>query len=173
MSTTTAQQRRGKAQVKSDTTTAVLSPTITRLDGTVSSTTATSTSLMTETMHPAHPALPPIAPTMAVVHRRFCGTGPYDKHWLNLDCCGLFCAFLPYCLHLYGIYAKCFILLPPWMSYTVEQERILACWGQWHRFFFTTIAILAMVAHFQAMTTDPGAVPPDARPLDEDLQQLQ
>ena len=149
MSTTTA-QRRGKAQVKTDTTTAVLSPTITRLDGNGSSTTtATSTSLLTETMHPSHPALPPIAPTMAVVHRRFCGTGPFDKHWLNLDCCGLFCAFLTYCLHLYGIYAVCFILLPPWMSYTVDQERVLSFWGQWHRFFFTTIKVLDMVAQFQ------------------------
>ena len=34
-----------------------------------------------------------------------------------------------------------------------------------HRALFVSIALLAVVAHFNAMTTDPGAVPPDATPL--------
>eukprot|EP00522_Entomoneis_paludosa_P002469 CAMPEP_0172467598 /NCGR_PEP_ID=MMETSP1065-20121228/59370_1 /TAXON_ID=265537 /ORGANISM="Amphiprora paludosa, Strain CCMP125" /LENGTH=88 /DNA_ID=CAMNT_0013224781 /DNA_START=42 /DNA_END=305 /DNA_ORIENTATION=+ len=25
----------------------------------------------------------------ATVRRQFCGTGPFDHHWLNVDCCGL------------------------------------------------------------------------------------
>ena len=29
------------------------------------------------------------------------------------------------------------------------------------------VAVLAIAAHFKAMTTDPGAVPPDAIPLEE------
>ena len=54
---------------------------------------------------------------IATVYRKQCGTGPFDKNWLNLDCCGLFCAMLTYALHTYGCYAVCVVLLPPWMSY--------------------------------------------------------
>ena len=36
-----------------------------------------------------------------------------------------------------------------------------------HRTLFILIATLAITAHFKAMTTDPGAVPPDANPLPE------
>jgi DHHC palmitoyltransferase len=135
------------------------------------------------------------AVTRATVRRNFCGTGPFDKHWLNVDCCGLFCAFLTYCLHVYGVYAVCFVLIPPWMSVIVNNnngdtdgrstttgeqqrqllhhnsshspppERYLTIAGQLNRFVFITMALLACVAHFKAMTTDPGAVPPDAKPL--------
>lgn len=52
----------------------------------------------------------------ATVVRRRCGTSPFDRHWLNLDCCGLFCAGITYWLHLYGCYAVCNVLIPPWMS---------------------------------------------------------
>ena len=41
-----------------------------------------------------------------------------------------------------------------------------------HRTLFITIAALAVFAHFKAMTTDPGAVPPDANPL-PDLEELE
>lgn len=37
---------------------------------------------------------------------------------------------------------------------------------------FITIAALAVTAHFKAMTTDPGAVPPDANPLPDNLDEL-
>lgn len=129
----------------------------------------------------------------AVVRRRFCGTGPFDRHWLNLDCCGLTCAAFTYILHLYGVYAICFILLPPWMSYDLELAgsshsvggapvtatstgnlsatsttmRVLSWAGRFHQAAFTIVAILAILSHFKAMTTDPGAVPPDAKPLEE------
>jgi palmitoyltransferase len=39
--------------------------------------------------------------------------------------------------------------------------------GHFHRLGFTMVAVLAVYAHFKAMTTDPGAVPPDAVPLEE------
>ena len=54
---------------------------------------------------------------VATVYRRHCGTSPFDKNWLNLDCCGLFCAGLTYFLHMYGCWAVCWVLLPPWMTY--------------------------------------------------------
>lgn len=105
---------------------------------------------------------------VATVKRRKYGTGPFDENWLNLDCCGLFCAMITYGLHFYGVYAVCLVLLPPWMSETSELGvRSLTVTGHFHRLCFTSIAVLAVAAHFKAMTTDPGAVPPDAIPLDE------
>lgn len=103
---------------------------------------------------------------VAAVVRRNCGTSPFDKHWLNVDCCGLFCAGFTYCLHLYGCYAVCFVLLPPWMSSEDEEgERKLTIWGIFHSISFCIVAFLAILSHFKAMTTDPGAVPPDAEPV--------
>lgn len=105
---------------------------------------------------------------VATVKRHKCGTGPFDEHWLNLDCCGLLCATLTYGLHLFAVYAVCVVLLPPWMSETNELGvRSLTLVGHFHRLCFTVIAVLAVSAHFKAMTTDPGAVPPDAIPLEE------
>jgi palmitoyltransferase len=102
-------------------------------------------------------------PLKAEVKRKKFGTSPFDENWLNLDCCGLFCAFITYCLHIYGIYTVCLILIPPWMSSLDEDGvRSISLMGHFHRLAFTTVAVLAMSAHFKAMTTDPGAVPPDA-----------
>jgi len=111
---------------------------------------------------------PPVA--VARVRRNFCGTGPFDRYWLNLDCCGLICALFTYGLHLYSVYAVALILLPPWMSYKDETtgERHMTVAGVLHRTLFTAIAAVAIISHFKAMTTDPGAVPPDAKPLDLD-----
>lgn len=107
---------------------------------------------------------------VATVRRNFCGTGPFDKHWLNLDCCGLLCALFTYALHLYGVYAVTLILLPPWMSHTDTDTgiRTISVAGFLHRVAFTLIAVLAVFSHFKAMTTDPGAVPPDAKPLEDE-----
>jgi hypothetical protein len=110
---------------------------------------------------------------VATVKRRLFGTGPFDRYWLNLDCCGLFCAALTYGLHAFACYVVCNILIPPWMSTAIMEDvdngtlttRALSTWGQIHMISFCTIAALAVCSHFQAMTTDPGAVPPDARPL--------
>eukprot|EP00934_Nitzschia_sp_Nitz4_P002202 Nitzschia sp. Nitz4//scaffold2_size372955//342830//344085//NITZ4_000475-RA/size372955-snap-gene-0.54-mRNA-1//1//CDS//3329546934//2202//frame0 len=105
---------------------------------------------------------------VATVRRRKFGTGPFDKNWLNLDCCGLFCAGITYALHIYALYCVCWILLPPWMSETNEDGvRSLTLMGHFHRTAFSFVAIMAIAAHFKAMTTDPGAVPPDAAPLEE------
>lgn len=112
---------------------------------------------------------------VATVKRSTWGTSPFDKHWLNLDCCGLICASLTYMLHMYGIYAFGWILLPPWFSIMDEDGyRTLSFGCTFHRTLFILIASLAVFAHFKAMTTDPGAVPPDANPLPdpEELESL-
>lgn len=57
----------------------------------------------------------------ATVKRNTYGTQPFDKHWLNLDCCGLVCASLTYMLHAYGVYSFGWILLPPWFSVMDED----------------------------------------------------
>jgi len=105
---------------------------------------------------------------VAKVKRNKFGTSPWDENWLNLDCCGLFCAAITYMLHIYGVVCVCVILIPPWMS-TVDEDgiRTISMMGHLNRVAFTLVAILAVFAHFQAMTTDPGAVPPDAIPLEE------
>lgn len=105
---------------------------------------------------------------VASVKRQKYGTGPFDENWLNLDCCGLLCALITYGLHCYGVYAVCLILIPPWMSETDEEGvRSLTLAGHFHRLCFTATAVLAVAAHYKAMTTDPGAVPPDAVPLED------
>ena len=111
---------------------------------------------------------------VATVKRNKCGTSPFDETWLNLDCCGLFCAGITYGLHMYAIYAVCLVLLPPWMSETDEDGvRSLTFMGHFHRLAFTSTAVLAVAAHFKAMTTDPGAVPPDALPLEENNKDVE
>ena len=44
----------------------------------------------------------------------------------------------------------------------------LSIWGAFHTITFTIVTILAVASHFKAMTTDPGAIPPDAEPLPVD-----
>jgi DHHC palmitoyltransferase len=124
---------------------------------------------------------PPAIVRVATVRRNMFGTGPFDKHWLNLDCCGLICALFTYFLHGFGVYAVNFVLLPPWMSnsYTIatatthdsgettaaDTVRTLSFFGLFHTFGFLFVSFMAIASHFYAMTTDPGAVPPDAKPL--------
>jgi len=102
----------------------------------------------------------------ATVRRRKFGTGPFDESWLNVDCCGLTCACVTYALHAYAVYTVCFIMIPPWMSVKGEDgERNLTSFGMLNRFAFSAIACMACLSHFKAMTTNPGAVPPDAKPV--------
>lgn len=103
---------------------------------------------------------------VATVRRRKFGTSPFDEHWLNVDCCGLTCALITYALHAYAVYTVCFIMIPPWMSFKGEDGiRYLTTAGMFNRVAFTSVAVMACLSHFYAMTTNPGAVPPDAKPV--------
>lgn len=150
-----------------------------------------SSSTIATTVEDTSPPPPPPPLPMATVKRRMFGTSAFDKHWLNMDCCGLVCAAITYGLHLYGLYTVCFVLVPPWMSIvdpsiadnnvvdnnattlaSQQQQlqhdpahRTLTMWGHFHRSLFAILTVLACISHFYAMTTDPGAVPPDAAPL--------
>jgi len=109
-------------------------------------------------------------PLLATVVRNRFGTGPFDKNWLNVDCCGLVCAAFTYLLHLFGCYVVCIVLIPSWMKYEGEDGvRKLTGWGIFHSIGFCLVAIMAIISHLKAMFTDPGAVPPDAEPVPDNL----
>lgn len=79
-----------------------------------------------------------------------------------------FCRETHFFHHLFDlpVYTVCFIMIPPWMSEPdADGVRWTTFAGKLHTTMFITIAALACVSHFKAMTTDPGAVPPDAKPL--------
>ena len=184
-----------------------ISPLITKGQSGSASLFADPAATTTTASNPDSSASPGTSAAVATVRRRQCGTSPFDKHWLNLDCCGLFCAGLTYCLHIYGCYVVCRILLPPWMShvydgvtgmvleptypvrekgmtramirdlikqplYPPDSVRRLTFWGWTHCLLFCAVAAMAVASHFKAMTTDPGAVPPDAAPLPNPMDRL-
>ena len=67
---------------------------------------------------------------------------------------------------MYGMYAYCLVLLPPWLSSMNDDGyRTLSASCYVNRSVFCTISCLAMYSHYCAMLTNPGAVPPDALPL--------
>eukprot|EP00520_Triparma_pacifica_P013760 CAMPEP_0118661596 /NCGR_PEP_ID=MMETSP0785-20121206/16373_1 /TAXON_ID=91992 /ORGANISM="Bolidomonas pacifica, Strain CCMP 1866" /LENGTH=199 /DNA_ID=CAMNT_0006555065 /DNA_START=130 /DNA_END=730 /DNA_ORIENTATION=+ len=115
---------------------------------------------------------------------RLFGTSPNSKYWLNLDCCGLFCAVITWFLHIWASYTLIFRLLSPWMgpnavptiklsAKDLDVNPLLAAnaptnrsgWYEFHVVAFITIMGLALVSHGRAMMTDPGAVPVDAKPV--------
>lgn len=115
----------------------------------------------------------------------FCGTHYGTKQWLNLDCCGLFCAGITWFLHIWAAYCVVGKLLYPWFlvdpatsapshSHSISSDNsanpptsfqrngfLFAL----HSTSFVLIAAFALVAHLKAMITDPGAVPEDALPV--------
>ena len=82
------------------------------------------------------------------------GTSHDARYWLNTQCCGLACAVITYCLIAYAMFAIHTGVLPPSRS----------SWDFGHLVAFDIMAILGVVSHFRAMTTDPGAVPKHAQP---------
>ena len=87
--------------------------------------------------------------TMAKVRRNYCGTGPFDHKWLNLDCCGLFCAMITYMLHFYAIYTVVFILLPPWMN--TDASNLVRTTGLGNNTTTTDVSNVAAAAARQMM----------------------
>merc|ERR1719421_437643 len=63
----------------------------------------------------------------------------------------------------YGMFAVTAKLVYPWLG--------LSYLGLFFIVSFDGLSLLAMYSHFAAMTTDPGSVPPAARPLASDLKE--
>ena len=93
-----------------------------------------------------------------------CGTQHGTKFWLNYEGCGVLCAFIVYGLQLYGSYVVTWHILDPWVGIT-------SLTGIGHFLNFNTLTFLGILSHWKCMTTDPGAVPKDARPLPSDIQE--
>jgi palmitoyltransferase len=108
------------------------------------------------------------------------GTSPSHPRWLNLDCCGLFCALLTFALHIWAAYTVIGKVLYPWFMMGPDvppdpaaKRHQTSGFSRFdsppvfyaHSLAFLALAALALVAHYRAMTTDPGAVPPAAKPV--------
>ena len=93
-----------------------------------------------------------------------CGTHHDTTFWLNYEGCGVLCAFIVYGLQLYGSYVVTWHILDPWVGIT-------SLLGIGHFLNFNTLTFLGIYSHWQCMTTNPGAVPKDARPLPSDVQE--
>lgn len=95
---------------------------------------------------------------------RYCGTHHGTRQWINNEPCGLFCGSITYFLILYGMYATTLGVIIPWLGFSLL--------GLLNILIFNGLSILTMYTHFKTMTTDPGAVPKDARPLSTDTEEL-
>lgn len=84
---------------------------------------------------------------------------------VRMNVCVILAQFIPINSALRCLTQFLTIFLSCWLFPHRSAPTQLTLAGVFHRTFFIVIAILAIVAHFKAMTTDPGSVPPDANPL--------
>lgn len=96
--------------------------------------------------------------------RRGCGTGFDNKHWMNTEPCGVICGFMTWGLLIYGMYASSFYVILPWLG--------TSFWGLFHLLGFNGMSILGMYSHLAVMLTDPGSVPKECVPLEDDVQEI-
>ena len=78
-------------------------------------------------------------------------------YWLNKDCCGLTCAVVTHLLLGFAWYVMLSVVLRP-----LESSDP---WSALHMGIFSLVVVLAQSSHLRAMMTDPGAVPPEALPV--------
>jgi hypothetical protein len=68
-------------------------------------------------------------------------------------------------LVIFSMYVVSFKIIEPWLGLSSFR-------GVFHAVVFNALCCVALYTHWQAMTTDPGAVPKDARPLATDDQEF-
>ena len=93
-----------------------------------------------------------------------CGTGFKNKNWMNIEPCGVICGFMTWGLLIFGMYASTFCVILPWLG--------TSFWGLFHLLCFNGMSILGMYNHLAVMLTDPGAVPKECVPLEDDVQEI-
>jgi hypothetical protein len=86
-----------------------------------------------------------------------CGTEASKVYWLNKDCCGMTCAVVTHLLLMFAWYVMLSVVLRP-----LESSDP---WAALHMGIFSVLVVLAQSSHLRAMMTDPGAVPPEALPV--------
>lgn len=92
------------------------------------------------------------------------GTSFDSSFWLNNEPCGFVCGMMTWVLVLYGVYVTNVKIIAPWLG-------LMSFKGVLHTVIFDALSLLALYSHWMTMTTDPGAVPRDARPLLTDDQE--
>jgi palmitoyltransferase ZDHHC3/7/25 len=81
-----------------------------------------------------------------------------------MDICGIVCASITQGLLLYGSFATTRYVILPWM-----KDSLFA---YINAFFFNLCVVIAMYSHIKTMTTNPGAVPHSALPLEDDQDEV-
>ena len=76
----------------------------------------------------------------------------------------MICGFMTWGLLIFGMYASTIKVIVPWLGYSF--------WGMFHIVLFNFLSILGMYSHLAVMLTDPGAVPKDSCPLEDDVQEI-
>ena len=92
------------------------------------------------------------------------GTKPYHHIWLSTDSCGLWCAAATWTLHIFCWSATSRLVIIPWIGLTRLGLGVLLS--------YSTVFLLAISSHARAMLSNPGAVPPEARPLEDEAAVL-
>ena len=93
-----------------------------------------------------------------------CGTSHDSKLWMNVEPCGVICGFMTWALLIFGMFATTTRVIIPWLGYSFS--------GLFHIVLFNFLSILGMYSHLAVMLTDPGAVPKDSAPLEDDVQEI-
>jgi len=91
--------------------------------------------------------------------KKGCGTQVHHKQWLNVDACGVLCATLVWTIMLYSQFVVSFYIISPFLGI------FTSFWGFFHFSLFNSIATLCLLCHARTMLSNPGAVPPNAKPL--------
>ena len=97
-------------------------------------------------------------------HRKHYGTTFNTKNWLNTDPCGLFTACLTQFFICGGAYMGCVHLIWPWLGRNTFS-------GIANTLVFLSFLFTGGLSHLKCMFTDPGAVPKDAMPLPQDVDE--
>ena len=93
-----------------------------------------------------------------------CGTDHGAAFWINLEPCGLICGFMTWFLVFFAMYTTTTCIIIPWLGFGLHA---------WiHIITFNSLCVMSIYAHWRAMTTDPGAVPKDAKPLPSDAEEF-
>ena len=92
------------------------------------------------------------------------GTDYSAIYWLNSEPCGFICGCMTYLLISFGMYATSIHVIVPMLGY----NSVL---GIVNLFLFNCSSLLAAYSHLSCMTTNPGAVPKEAVPLEDDEQE--
>ena len=87
-----------------------------------------------------------------------CGTSHEHDIWLQCDCCGWVCVIFTWLLLLFACFVANTALFVPFLDGSFIGKANIG--------LFNAFVVLALWSHFRAMTTDPGAVPKEALPLD-------